>query len=256
MLHTLAIENYRSLRSIVLPLKQLNIIKGVNGSGKSNLYKALRLLADTAAGGIVSSLAREGGLQSTFWAGLEKTSRAMRAGHASIQGTLRKDRVRLKLGFSSDDFGYCITMGLPVPSKSAFALDPEIKRECIWSGPLYKPERMLVDRSGPSVRARTDKGWQTLSEGLDLFETMFVQVADPNNAPEVLLLREQSEAGAFMIKCGPIQTPHADSRNLAHAHLFLDMMAQTWPQRSKRLLRWATRTQYRRPSKGLFRAPR
>jgi len=43
-----------------------------------------------------------------------------------------------------------------------------------------------VDRSGPVVRARTEKGWQTLAEGLGLFETIFVQIADPNNAPEVL----------------------------------------------------------------------
>jgi predicted ATPase len=190
MLDTLAVENYRSLRSIVVPLGRLNVIKGVNGSGKSNLYKALRLLSETAAGGIVGSLAREGGLQSTIWAGPEKTSREMRAGRVPIQGTLRKDPVRLKLGFSSDDFGYCITMGLPVPSKSAFALDPEIKRECIWSGPVCKPERFLVDRSGPAVRVRTEKGWQTLADGLGLFETIFVQIADPNNAPEILLLRE------------------------------------------------------------------
>lgn len=197
MLHTLAIENYRSLRSIVIPLGRLNIIKGVNGSGKSNLYKALRLLADTAEGGIVSSLAREGGLKSTFWAGPENISRQMRTGRVPIQGTARKDPVRLKLGFSSDDFGYCITMGLPAPSRSAFALDPEIKRECIWSGPVYKPERILVDRSGPSVRARTEKGWQTLAEGLGLFETIFVQIADPNNAPEVLLLRETIRSWRF-----------------------------------------------------------
>jgi ABC-type proline/glycine betaine transport system ATPase subunit len=52
MLHTLAVENYRSLRSIVVPLGRLNVIQGPNGSGKSNLYKALRLLADTAAGGV------------------------------------------------------------------------------------------------------------------------------------------------------------------------------------------------------------
>ena len=50
MLQTLALENYRSLRSIVVPLGRLNVIQGANGSGKSNLYKALRLLADTAAG--------------------------------------------------------------------------------------------------------------------------------------------------------------------------------------------------------------
>jgi predicted ATPase len=182
MLHTLAIENYRSLRNIVVPLGKLNIIKGVNGSGKSNLYKALRLLADTAGGGIVSSLAREGGLRSTMWAGPERISREMRAGRVPVQGTVRKDSVRLKLGFSGDDFGYCITMGLPVPSESAFALDPEIKRECIWSGPVCKPEKILVDRAGPAVRVRTEKGWRTLAEGLGLFETIFVQIADPDHA--------------------------------------------------------------------------
>jgi predicted ATPase len=197
VLHTLAIENYRSLRSIIVPLGKLNIIKGVNGSGKSNLYKALRLLADTAAGGIVSSLAREGGLQSTFWAGPETITREMRTGRAPVQGTLRREPVRLKLGFASDDFGYCITMGLPAPSKSAFALDPEIKRECIWSGPVFKPERVLVDRHGPAVRVRTEKGWQTMAEGLSLFETIFFQIADPNSAPEVLLMRETIRSWRF-----------------------------------------------------------
>ena len=88
MLHTLAIENYRSLRSIVVPLGKLNIIKGVNGSGKSNLYKSLRLLADTAMGGVVSSLAREGGLKSTIWAGPEKLSRDMRRGRVPVQGNV------------------------------------------------------------------------------------------------------------------------------------------------------------------------
>src|ERR1043166_8345996 len=129
MLQTLSVENYRSLRSIVVPLGRLNVIQGANGSGKSNLYKALRLLAETATGGVVSSLAREGGLQSTFWAGPERVSRDMRAGRVPIQGIQRKEVVRLKLGFSGNDFGYCITMGLPAPSDSAFALDPEIKRE-------------------------------------------------------------------------------------------------------------------------------
>jgi len=50
VLKTLAIENYRSLRSVVVPLGKLNTVKGLNAPGKSNLYKALRLLADTAAG--------------------------------------------------------------------------------------------------------------------------------------------------------------------------------------------------------------
>ena len=71
MIHTLAIANYRSLRQLVVPLGRLNLILGPNASGKSNLYRALRLLAETAQGGVVSSLAREGGLSSTLWAGPE-----------------------------------------------------------------------------------------------------------------------------------------------------------------------------------------
>jgi predicted ATPase len=77
MLHTLAISGYRSLRDLVLPLARLNLVTGPNGSGKSSLYRALRLLAETAQGRVVSSLAREGGLTSTLWAGPETFSRAI-----------------------------------------------------------------------------------------------------------------------------------------------------------------------------------
>jgi predicted ATPase len=71
MLNTLAVSNYRSLRNLVIPLGQLSVLTGPNGSGKSNIYRALRLLADTARGGVVASLSREGGFESTLWAGPE-----------------------------------------------------------------------------------------------------------------------------------------------------------------------------------------
>ena len=48
--------------SQVVPLDRLNVVTGANGSGKSNLYRALRLLALTAQGRVTGSLAREGGL--------------------------------------------------------------------------------------------------------------------------------------------------------------------------------------------------
>src|SRR4051812_40231156 len=120
MLTVLAVSNYRSLRELIVPLHRLNVVTGANGSGKSSLYRALRLLADTAAGGLVSALAREGGLQSTLWAGPEKISRDMRRGRHPVEGTLRSKPVHLRLGFSSEDFGYSIELGLPQPSRSAF----------------------------------------------------------------------------------------------------------------------------------------
>src|SRR6266699_4314241 len=79
MLKAVAIANYRSLRHIVIPLQNLNVLTGANGSGKSSLYRALRLLADTAQGRVVSSLAREGGLQ-PLWAGPDSISCSMKRG--------------------------------------------------------------------------------------------------------------------------------------------------------------------------------
>ena len=111
MLTTLAISNYRSLRELVVPLQRLNVITGANGSGKSSLYKSLRLLADTAQGRVVTSLACEGGLQSTLWAGPESISRAVRRGDYPIEGTRRKRPVSLRMGFASEEFGYLIDLG-------------------------------------------------------------------------------------------------------------------------------------------------
>ena len=99
MISTLAVANYRSLRNIVAPLGALNLVSGENGSGKSSLYRALRLLAETAQGGVVASIAREGGLPSTLWAGPEKISRAMRKGEQPVQGGPRREPVNLRLGF-------------------------------------------------------------------------------------------------------------------------------------------------------------
>jgi predicted ATPase len=110
MINTLAIGNYRSLRNLVIPFGSLNVITGDNASGKSNLYKALRLLSETAQGGVINSLAREGGLNSTFWAGPENISHRMRTGEVEIEGTPKQKAARLRLGFSGDDFGYAISL--------------------------------------------------------------------------------------------------------------------------------------------------
>jgi predicted ATPase len=93
MLTVLAISNYRSLRNLIVPLRGLNVVTGPSGSRKSSLYRALRLLADTAQGQVAPSLAREGGLQSTLWAGPESISRAVRQGDCAVQGTRRKNQL-------------------------------------------------------------------------------------------------------------------------------------------------------------------
>lgn len=201
MLTALAISNYRSLRNLVLPVQRLNVITGANGSGKSNVYRALRLLADTAQGRVVASLAREGGLQSALWAGPEVTSRAVRRGEYPVQGTVRGKPVNLRLGFASEEFGYLIDLGLPPPTRpdvSQFSLDPEIKREWIWHGPLARPSTLLAEREGGVVRIRSEQGeWRAVNLNLSPFDSMMTHVADPRNTPEMLTLRESIRAWRF-----------------------------------------------------------
>lgn len=194
----LCISGYRSLRDVRLEIGQLTVVTGANGSGKSSLYRALRLLADVAQGRIIQSLALEGGLQSVLWAGPEQFSRAMRIGAQPVQGTLRKNSVSLRLGFSSDDYGFAIDLGLPVPGSKYFDKDPIIKVESLWTGLVMGRANVFAQRKGPSVSLRDQEGaWRLAHDSLASYDSMLTHCSDPHDDAELLMLRENLRGWRF-----------------------------------------------------------
>jgi hypothetical protein len=180
----LAVAGYRSLQQLVLPMGPLTLITGANGAGKSNLYRALRLVVAAARGDLVRRLAAEGGLPAVIWAGPESLGGGMRRGEVPVQGGPRSRPVRLKLGFAADPFSYAISLGYPPVGESAFQLDPRIKDEWIWAGEAFHPRSLLVHRAGGEGDA-------------DLPEGLLGGGADPAEHPEVFALREQVRRWRF-----------------------------------------------------------
>lgn len=197
MLQTVAIRGYRSLREVVLPLSRLTVITGANGTGKSSLYRALRLLADCGRGEVIGSLARAGGLQSVLWAGPEHPNADERTGAA--HGTRRTRPVSLELGFAATDFGYLIDLGLPQSAGpgSVFARDPEIKREVVFAGPVPRPAATLVRRTRDHAEWRADTGFEELSRSLPSYHSVLAEYAHPEALPELAAVRNRLRRWRF-----------------------------------------------------------
>ncbi|MEV8339392.1 AAA family ATPase [Leucobacter sp. NPDC077196] len=194
MLTTFAVSGYRSLVDLIVPLDRLTIVSGANGTGKSNLYRALRLLAAAGEGRIVGSIAREGGLASVLWAGPEVSRRAS----GPIKGASPGRPVSLRLGFGSDEFGYLTDLGLPQldRGRSFFTQDPEVKREQVFVGPFARPASVIVDRTRAAVRVRDD-GWRVLSQKLGPGQSVLLDLEDATALPDTLRLRHRMAQWRF-----------------------------------------------------------
>lgn len=222
MITTVAVSGYRSLRDVVLPLAPLTVVTGANGSGKSSLYRALRLLAACGRGDVVGALAHEGGLTSALWAGPASLAGARRG--APVEGTVRSGPISLRLGYASDGCGYLVDLGLPARSggETAFVRDPELKREAVFTGPVMRPGTTVVRRTRQVAHVHTEAGWSPFVDGLAPYHSVLAETADVVRAPELHAVRSTLRSwrfhDGFRADAGaPARQPHVGTRTPALA---------------------------------------
>ena len=116
-------------------------------------------------------------------------------------------------------------------SRTQFGLDPEIKREAIFHSAFYESKSALVERNGPSLRARDDSGrWQHLDQHLPHYESLLSHFGDPMRLPEALHLREWIRTWRFYDQFrtdrdAPVRKPQVATRTLVLNHDGRDLAA-------------------------------
>ena len=191
-IHTLAVSNYRSLHELVVPMGALTVVTGANGTGKSSLYRCLRMLAEVASGELVGSISREGGLMSVLWAGPAIVSRRMRTGEVPTEGQQKVSPVRVRLGFAGTETGYSVELGLP--KRGFFPNDPEIKREVLWGGDSLQTGVVVASR-GRGLVSGIDR--HPVCTDMPAHESMLTRVLDPARTPEIVSMRDQLRSWRF-----------------------------------------------------------
>lgn len=212
-IRSINIQGFRSIRHMKLELTQLNIVSGANGCGKSNLYKAIRLLHEAAHGRLSQAIAEEGGIQKVMWAG----------GHRA--GDRAKDPKRMILAVEMEHYEYQLEIGFPEPLISLFGLDPLVKKEGIWlSGYQRRKMSELMERVNQAAFLKNIDG-ERLSYPMSLSQedSMFGQLSDPHLYPEVSQVRESMKNWRFyhefsVSASSPIRVPQVGIRSPVLAH--------------------------------------
>ncbi len=195
-LAAIEIVGYRSVRKIRFPVRQLSVLVGGNGVGKTNLYRSLELLQAAARDTLADEIAREGGLGSIFWAGGKNLSP-----DGSFDPMYRTDGYRkgegngLRLAASFSDLGdgafdptYKLDVGFaPNEGAAAFAGEAQIRTERLEWRQRGKAVT-LMDRDRGMAWARDGQGRrEVVREDLLASETA---LASLSGRPEVAMVRD------------------------------------------------------------------
>lgn len=213
----LKIENYRSLKYINMRLRRVNVIVGANASGKSNLYKSLKLLYHAAEGRFARSIVEEGGIESAMWAGPRSKNEKYRL----------KFSVKLETGLK-----YELQCGIPIPDETnPFPFDPIVKEEYVSLFDKEGQKVKLLERKSFAVHARDNQGKRvTYPYGASESESVIAELKEPHLFPELSQLRNEFLSWRFYHKFrtddeSPIRTGTFATKSMIMQHDASDLAA-------------------------------
>ena len=208
------VEGYRSIRSLRLSLAPVTVVVGANASGKTNLYRALRLLSAAAEGTLARSLAEEGGLPSVLWAGPRK----------------RNAPARFVAGVAFDDLAYELSCGPMPPPQGPFELDPDVKEETVWA--VDGNARHVVAQRGAGTAFLRDADGDRTTFPFELWngESFLSQLSEPHRFPLLSALHAVLVRWRFYHHFrtdldAPVRQPQVGVRTPALAHDGRDLAA-------------------------------
>lgn len=162
-----------------MDLGPVNLFVGANGTGKTNLYRALQLLKAAADGRFAHEIAREGGMLSALWSGPRRSGPPVRI---ALEAMLDDDATGL-------DHLYRIEAGLKPPAAAGFAFEPQVKAETLVLR-AGRRRSTVMERQGRGVRVRGEDGRMSeWPEPLLPSETALALLGDSGRFPEIAALR-------------------------------------------------------------------
>lgn len=176
-------KGYRSIKDLWLKMQPVNVIVGKNGTGKSNLYRAMYLISCAANGQLASALADEGGIKAALWAG--------KWGSADFPHSL-------SLSMRSGNFEYNLVCGRAgdVSRPSFFSDDPVIKKEEVYEL-THRKRRLILDRRLGSIFVHAAGKKVEYTKAVADSESILAALHDPVSYPELFALREEIRGWRF-----------------------------------------------------------
>jgi predicted ATPase len=181
MIKEITITNFYSFEQETIKINlDTNILVGINGSGKSNFFKVIRLLKEGVAGiGLKKQLIEHlGGFDNFFFKGAKKTK------NRSIIITFRIDGIKIGLPMQSD-LHYQITI-TEVSSHANYSIKEKITAE---TGFVYLDFSNGVGYLAEKMESNGKKG--------NHLKPKLVKYADYD--PQELVLREISDSNRYFI---------------------------------------------------------